>query len=333
MKLSFIIPAYNASTHIIRCLDSIYNQIYPFEYEVIVTDDCSTDDTVAVVEKYSMSVDNLILLRQSANHRQGAARNLALQHSSGDYVTFVDSDDAIADSFSFSLVNFSSMSDIIVCRKLVEDCNGKFELSQLKIEPPSTVNGTEFMKVYHDWHFIGGPVAYFFKMTFLMSVNIPFAEDVSTEDEDWINIHLYLAHSISCCPHVLYLYYYNVTSTTKNKRSIFMDVSRILCSYREFQYAEQYCKTDIECYNWFREIATLHIEVTFKHLWKTDCYNYLSMFNTINKRIRTYLLNIQSWSRLTTLMLKYPIVGSCLLSALAPSFRLLKKLNNIWKIK
>ena len=73
---SFIIPAYNASKTIVRCLDSIYRlPLNAEEFEVIVVDDCSIDNTIELVEWYAKNRTNITLLRQPENHRQGAARN------------------------------------------------------------------------------------------------------------------------------------------------------------------------------------------------------------------------------------------------------------------
>lgn len=53
MTFSIIIPVYNASAYIKRCLDSVVNQDFPKdEYEIIVIDDCSTEDTANVIERY-----------------------------------------------------------------------------------------------------------------------------------------------------------------------------------------------------------------------------------------------------------------------------------------
>ena len=90
MLISFIIPAFNASQTIVRCLDSIYSLVIPeTEYEVIVIDDCSNDDTVTVIESYALSHENLTLLRQSENHRQGAARNRGLEIAKGQYIFYL----------------------------------------------------------------------------------------------------------------------------------------------------------------------------------------------------------------------------------------------------
>lgn len=65
MTLSFIIPVYNGSSTILCCLDSIYcSGISMTDFEIIVVDDCSTDDTVDVVERYADSHPNLRIIRE-----------------------------------------------------------------------------------------------------------------------------------------------------------------------------------------------------------------------------------------------------------------------------
>ena len=85
MKISIIIPTYNSSKFIERCLNSIPKSE---DIEVIVVDDGSTDNTVDLVQKY----DNILLIK--AKHKGVSnARNVGLEASSGDYITFLDSDD------------------------------------------------------------------------------------------------------------------------------------------------------------------------------------------------------------------------------------------------
>ena len=97
MLISFVIPSFNSSGTIKRCLDSIYGlSIDNSIFEVIVVDDCSTDSTVALLKEYACSHRNLVLLRQPENHRQGAARNKGTSVAKGKYIIFVDSDDETA---------------------------------------------------------------------------------------------------------------------------------------------------------------------------------------------------------------------------------------------
>ena len=94
--LSVIIPLYNCEPFIKPCLDSILAQpLAPSDYEVIIVDDGSTDQSVAVASGYAARHGHIHLIRQE-NQGVACARNRALQAASGDYVTFVDSDDELS---------------------------------------------------------------------------------------------------------------------------------------------------------------------------------------------------------------------------------------------
>jgi len=332
IRLSFIIPAYNAAPYIKRCLESIINLDLPESvFEVIVVDDCSTDNTIEILYDFQKLYSNLFYFQQQENHKQGAARNKALEYAHGDYITFIDSDDIVEKGIIIAIQQLAN-ADVVVCRAIVEQEIGIYKIHKLINEPARDVDGRTFMQNNYDWHFVGAPWGYLFRAEYLRQIAIPFAEDVATEDEDWVNIHLYLAKSISCIPEVIYTNTYNNYGTTKSKRTLFMDVSRILCSYREFQYAEKYCQDDKERYDWFREIATYHIEITFKRLWKTECANYKQLYSMVDKNVRTYLLNITHWSSMVRYMFKYPTLCSYGLNFLAPLLRMMKNCSKITKM-
>lgn len=86
--VSVIIPAYNAGRYIDDCLDSVLVQRGPFDLEVIVVDDGSTDDTVDRVRRWETA-----RCIQQPNRGPAAARNAALRMAQGGYLAFLDSDD------------------------------------------------------------------------------------------------------------------------------------------------------------------------------------------------------------------------------------------------
>jgi glycosyltransferase involved in cell wall biosynthesis len=90
MKFSIIIPTYNRRDTISKAIDSCLTQTYP-NYEIIVIDDGSTDDTQDVLVPYITREQ--ISYVYTHNVERGAARNIGIKKSSGDYVTFLDSDD------------------------------------------------------------------------------------------------------------------------------------------------------------------------------------------------------------------------------------------------
>nr|WP_319514337.1 glycosyltransferase family A protein [uncultured Cohaesibacter sp.] len=99
-EYSFVIPAYNDEKGIARHLEFFSRRQEALE--VIIVDDCSTDDTEGVIARFEMPNNiKLIYHKQDQNSGPGAARNLGASLASGEYLTFIDADDVICDSFFF----------------------------------------------------------------------------------------------------------------------------------------------------------------------------------------------------------------------------------------
>jgi len=92
-KISIIIPVYNSERYIQACLNSVLCQIYT-NYEVIIVDDGSLDDSLSICERYAKEHDQFIFISQS-NQGVDVARNNALKRCIGDYIVFLDSDDFV----------------------------------------------------------------------------------------------------------------------------------------------------------------------------------------------------------------------------------------------
>lgn len=90
-KISVIIPVYNAEKFIRRCLNSILRQ--PISLEIICVDDCSTDNTPAILEEYAKKHKNVHVYRNEKNLYAGLSRNVGISHAKGEYLHFMDSDD------------------------------------------------------------------------------------------------------------------------------------------------------------------------------------------------------------------------------------------------
>lgn len=95
--ISIIVPIYNAEQYLNRCLDSILAQDYR-ELEVILVDDGSTDNSPAICDKYAKEHDNIRVLH-IPNGGASLARKKGIEVSKGEYLTFADSDDYIAQSY------------------------------------------------------------------------------------------------------------------------------------------------------------------------------------------------------------------------------------------
>lgn len=91
--ISIIVPVYNVEKYLVQCLDSIQYQTYK-DFEVILVNDGSTDGSKEICENYCQGDIRFRLMNQT-NQGQSVARNRGMQESTGDFITFVDSDDVI----------------------------------------------------------------------------------------------------------------------------------------------------------------------------------------------------------------------------------------------
>jgi len=121
--VSIITPCHNSSNFICQCIDSVLQQTFQ-EWEMIIVDDCSTDDSV---EKILLYIGNnpkikVILLKENAG--AAGARNVALKNATGRYIAFLDSDDIwsndklkrqldfmISNNYSFSFTSYSLINE------------------------------------------------------------------------------------------------------------------------------------------------------------------------------------------------------------------------------
>ena len=213
MLTSFIIPAYNASATIVRCLDSIYNLVLTeSDFEVVCIDDCSKDNTIAIIEEYAKLHSNITLLRQTENHRQGAARNKGVAIARGKYIVFVDSDDE-TDKGVLEAWRLAEANELDMVAMHYVNINEKGDRTDKQaITLNGIFTGKEMQTKHSYW--CTGPVPYLYNASFLRKVNYPFAEDVLFEDSDFVNVHLYHAQKMMYCSTCSYRIHYNSTSTT-----------------------------------------------------------------------------------------------------------------------
>ena len=88
---SIVIPTYNRADLIMETLDSVFGQTYS-NYEIIVVDNCSTDNTEALLQPLALE-NKIRYIRHDRNYERSKSRNTGMQHAKGDFLTFLDSDD------------------------------------------------------------------------------------------------------------------------------------------------------------------------------------------------------------------------------------------------
>lgn len=121
--VSVIVPVYNVEEFLGECIDSILFQTYK-DIEIILVDDGSTDSSSRVCDEYAVNHENIFVVHQD-NHGLSVARNVGLEVSRGEFITFVDSDDWLDET-------------------MIEKC------VNLMVEKKASACGVAFMKAYSD---------------------------------------------------------------------------------------------------------------------------------------------------------------------------------------
>lgn len=237
--ISVVIPVYNAAEYIGECLESLLIQTFQ-DFEVIVVDDCSTDNSVAVVMSYKPKFNGRLTFAKKKKNSAGGGyvpRNIGLKLASGEYVFFADGDDFIIGNALETLYNAAKEYDADVvytgARYNLDSPNdvsraGDGERSKLlkrglKDETTLTVDDTEKnlqrLLVEGNYH---TPWTRFVRRNFLLENKIVFPEIVTGGDFLWV-LQVYChAKRFLRLPIPLYFYrrYSSASVTTKNKNSL-----------------------------------------------------------------------------------------------------------------
>lgn len=113
--ISVIVPVYNVEPYLRQCIDSILAQTYR-DFELILVDDGSPDNCGAICDEYARRDSRIRVIHQE-NGGLSAARNAGIDIATGEYISFVDSDDVILDTYLEMLLNvaLTQQADISVC--------------------------------------------------------------------------------------------------------------------------------------------------------------------------------------------------------------------------
>lgn len=159
-KLSFIIPAYNCNKYISDCILSLLRQdLAPEDYEIIIINDGSTDNTINILTDFQEKYKNIKVYDQE-NHGRDYARNQGVKKAKGDYIWFIDNDDYITANciktllFTAQTLNLELFA-VAPPNKYIEIFPQDFNL---KTDVSDIINGKEFLlndaSYWAPWQFI-----------------------------------------------------------------------------------------------------------------------------------------------------------------------------------
>ena len=237
--ISVVVPMYNAEEYIGECLDSLLIQTFQ-NFEVIVADDCSTDDSVKIVESYAPKFDGRLKLAHTKKNSGGGGyipRNLGLTLASGEYVIFLDSDDFLLGTALETLYNAAKEYDAEVVYsstyynvvkpddvQLYRDGLGRRMVKEGK-EDKITFTVDDRHKIFQEFLVSSegnfrNPWSKFVRRDFLLKNEITFPDIMTGGDCIWcINVYAYAKRFLRL-PTTTYFYRrYNGTSLTRTMRS------------------------------------------------------------------------------------------------------------------
>ena len=113
MKVSIITPSYNSEKYISETIQSVLDQTCQ-DWEMIIVDDVSTDDSPQIIEQYTQKDSRIKLIRSKQNSGPARARNKAIKEAGGKYIAFLDSDDVWFPEKLEKQVMFMKENDLVI---------------------------------------------------------------------------------------------------------------------------------------------------------------------------------------------------------------------------
>lgn len=226
-KISIIIPVYNVSLYLRKCITSAINQTLK-DIEIILINDCSPDPLDdKICTEYANSDNRIKYLRHIKNKGLGGARNTGLENANGDYIWFIDSDDFI----DINACYFLSKTAQETCADIIafsanSHTDGNLRMSDKKYyyyERDLSIvdrvfSGVDFMNasILHNSFYSSACLSIFKRGLFK---SLKFRENVIHEDNDLIPIVYYNAKSVYCLKYAPYYRLIRANSITQRETS------------------------------------------------------------------------------------------------------------------
>ncbi len=220
-KITIIIPVYNASKYIGRCLDSVFMQDYP-EIQCILVNDCTPDDSVARIENKLFTYNGSIqfqLLHQEYNKGAAAARNKGIEQADGDYLYFLDADDELEAANSLSL-----LAEIGTIYENADFIQGNTRCDKVFLHELFDLSGQELLPASNNRYWVNEYILLYMPVTpwnklirrnFIIENNLWFQEGIVLEDVLW---RFWLSKKVQCIAFcTVYTYHH-----TSNPDSVMM---------------------------------------------------------------------------------------------------------------
>ncbi len=291
-KFSLIIPVYNVEKYIKRCLDSVFQQSFK-DFEVIVVDDGTKDNSMEIVKEY-----NVKTIHQE-NQGLSAARNNGLKKATGEYIFFLDSDDWIEKDLLKELNKSLKNHPDIVRFQAQEVFDEDNKIIKYPEKPFQNLEGPEAFKRISEYHYVENAWCYIFKREFYEKEKFQFKKGTLHEDFGLIPLVIMKAHTVNSIEYIGYNYFQR-SGSIMNEKNYEKTKKKVEDIHNHYLYLiEEIDKTNLEDKVFKSFIANSFIlkisELNHKDyqqykkiLKELEVYNHLlddSLFRKIKKRL------------------------------------------------
>lgn len=216
--VTIIVPVFNAEKTIEKCIKSIINQTLK-EIEIVIIDDCSTDNTKTLLEQYK-NESKIKIIKNNKNEGPSISRNKGINIAKGKYIGFVDSDDYIEPTmFEYMLNKITKEVDLVCCgRRNIYKTGTKIILPKKITNNPKKFSSTSNYTCDK-----------LFKKSIINKYNIQFPEKYRyAEDFAFLIKYKYYANKMNVVKEPLYNYVINKNSITKTYNASLLDIIEVL---------------------------------------------------------------------------------------------------------
>ena len=222
-KVSITVPIYNTEKYLKRCLDSILKQTYR-NIEIILVDDGSSDSSSKIIDDYTHKDSRIKAIHQK-NAGQSAARNTGIKKATGEFISFVDSDDEIKPIFIETLLSLykDKKTSIAVCgheyRRVKEASSKNLYQSPLKPRRKRETQKAYILKLLAKDGRMYSCNNKLFQASVIQKNNLLFNTKINfSEDTNFVLDYLkYAKGEIAYTPKPLYIYNFGTDSSTIKK--------------------------------------------------------------------------------------------------------------------
>ena len=255
MKISFIIPVYNAEKYLAKCVGSIFSQnLHSNDFEVIAVNDGSEDGSLKMLQTLQRDYDNIRILNTD-NAGAGAARNRGLKSSTGTVITFVDADDFLEPECICNLLDIFEKNKLeILLFETISVRNKRTIITTSLADGYNAIfTGEEFLPIYLNGF---GPCAKLYKRNLFFDNLLFFPEGVIPEDIGLIPKLILAANRVMASDIAGYHYNYNPNSVTKkhSKENFYLRIDGLLYVAKSLnEFSSKYSKSNFQVYNYIQK--------------------------------------------------------------------------------